>query len=50
MTSEEIKQADPLLLSVNGWLKEIAYQLALLNEKPQPKPADDPRKQPIYRR
>lgn len=33
MTSEEIKARDVLALSTNGWLKEVAYQVALLNEK-----------------
>lgn len=37
MTSDEIKETLPTDLSGNSWLKEIAYQLALLNEKkPQP--------------
>jgi hypothetical protein len=33
MTSEEIKLLQYAGLSTNGWLKEIALQLALLNEK-----------------
>jgi hypothetical protein len=33
MTSEEIKQTPPFDLSTNGWLREIALQLAQLNEK-----------------
>jgi len=33
MTSEEIKQKPATDLSTNGWLKEIAYQLALSNEE-----------------
>lgn len=38
MTSEEIKQKANTDLSTNGWLREIAIQLALLNEKnEQPK-------------
>jgi hypothetical protein len=33
MTSEQIKQTPATDLSTNGWLREIAMQLALLNEK-----------------
>ena len=33
MTSDEIKEIRVTDLSTNTWLKEIAYQLALLNEK-----------------
>lgn len=33
MKSEEIKLKHPLDLSHSQWLKEIALQLALLNEK-----------------
>lgn len=33
MTSEEIQKAMVIDFSTNSWLKEIAYQLALLNEK-----------------
>jgi hypothetical protein len=33
MTSEEIKDAKAMDLSANAWLREIAIQLALLNEK-----------------
>jgi hypothetical protein len=36
MTSEEIKVIQYASLSTNGWLKEIAMQLALLNEKKGP--------------
>ena len=32
MKSEEIKQLPPAELSTNAWLKEIALQLAQLNE------------------
>jgi hypothetical protein len=37
MNSEEIKQKAPTDLSTNSWLREIALQLALLNEKRTPK-------------
>jgi hypothetical protein len=33
MTSKELIATDQIALSMNGWLKEIAVQLALLNEK-----------------
>jgi len=33
MTAEEIKKTQPFDLSANTWLKEIALQLALMNEK-----------------
>jgi hypothetical protein len=33
MNSDEIKQKQAVDLSANGWLREIALQLALLNEK-----------------
>jgi len=33
MTSKEIKDALATDLSTNGWLREIAIQLARLNEK-----------------
>jgi hypothetical protein len=33
MTSDEIKEARAAEHSTNTWLKEVAYQLALLNEK-----------------
>ena len=33
MTIDEIKQKQAMDLSTNGWLREIAIQLALLNEK-----------------
>ena len=37
MTSEKIKETSHCDLSANQWLKEIALQLALLNEKkPEP--------------
>jgi len=32
MTLEELKQKHPVDLSTNGWLREIAIQLAQLNE------------------
>ena len=32
MTSDEIKESRPAEHSTNTWLKEVAYQLALLNE------------------
>ena len=41
MNAEEIKQQQPGLLSTNAWLKEIALQLAKLNE---PKKAGRPPK------
>lgn len=34
MTSDQIKEASHIDLSTTAWLKEIALQLALLNEKP----------------
>jgi hypothetical protein len=33
VTSREIKDGAATDLSTNSWLREIAYQLALLNEK-----------------
>ena len=36
MTSEQIKKTQHFDLSANQWLKEIAYQLALSNEKREP--------------
>jgi len=33
MTSDEIREARAAEHSTNTWLKEVAYQLALLNEK-----------------
>jgi len=36
MTSEEIKARVAMQLSERDWLREIAYQLALLNEKQAP--------------
>jgi hypothetical protein len=35
MTSEEIREKSAIDLSANGWLREIALQLALMNEKPK---------------
>jgi hypothetical protein len=40
MTSDQIKQKDTLELSLGAWLKEIAYQLALLNERPANPPPE----------
>jgi hypothetical protein len=34
MTSDEIKNTMAIDLSTNAWLREVALQLALLNEKP----------------
>lgn len=45
MTSDDIKNAHPMDRSTNDWLREVAYQLALLNEKPAatpPKPQQQP--------
>jgi len=39
MTAEEIKERPAEALTQSGWLREIAYQLARLNETPEPKPA-----------
>jgi hypothetical protein len=36
MTSEEIKKTPATDVSERAWLKEIALQLALLNEKKNP--------------
>lgn len=36
MTSEDLKNKPACDLSTNGWLREIAMQLALLNEKKGP--------------
>jgi hypothetical protein len=33
MTSDQIRDTLPTDLSGNSWLKEIAFQLALLNER-----------------
>jgi hypothetical protein len=33
MTLKELEQSSELQLGMNGWLREIAIQLALLNEK-----------------
>lgn len=41
MTSNEIRKSHPADMSTNGWLREVALQLALLNEKPV-----EPQKQP----
>ena len=38
MTSEKIKETSHYDLSETAWLKEIALQLALLNEKKSPEP------------
>jgi len=38
VTSEEIKRTMATDLSSNAWMKEIALQLALLNEKKPPEP------------
>jgi hypothetical protein len=44
MTSEEIKAKTPIDLSERAWMREIAMQLALLNEKkPEPKPNFPPK-------
>lgn len=32
MTAKEIAEKDPMQLGQSAWLKEIAYQLAKLNE------------------
>lgn len=40
MTSEEIKEKRAVSLSTDSWLREIAYQLALLNEKRKPENHD----------
>jgi hypothetical protein len=36
MTSEEIKNTKPGDMSTNSWLREIALQLAQINEKKGP--------------
>jgi hypothetical protein len=36
VTSDQIKQTPHYDLSVTHWLKEIAFQLAVSNEKPAP--------------
>jgi hypothetical protein len=38
MTSDEIKQKPATDLSQTAWMREIALQLALLNEKPIERP------------
>jgi len=38
MTPEQIKQTMAIDLSTTGWLKEIALQLALLNQKSPGRP------------
>lgn len=43
MTSDEIKQKEALDFSQAGWLREIAYQLALLNEKQAPEVKKTPK-------
>ncbi len=45
MTSEEIKSKSALDVSSSRWLQEIAYQLALLNEKKPAEPKIEHRKQ-----
>jgi hypothetical protein len=47
MTSEEIKAFPANDKSLSSWLKEVAYQLAVLNEKTPPakqQPAQQPRR------
>jgi hypothetical protein len=45
VTSEKIKETLPTDLSGNAWLKEIAYQLAVMNEKkPQEMNGNRPRR------
>lgn len=42
MTSEQIKYIQAADMSTNAWLREIAYQLALSNEKKGPgRPPND---------
>jgi len=36
MTPEEIKETDESCKTEKGWLKEIAYQLAVMNQPKQP--------------
>lgn len=36
MTSQEIQQTEENKRTVAGWLKEIAYQLAVANERGEP--------------
>ena len=52
MTSKEIAEIQPTDISERSWMREIALQLALLNEKkplepkpiiPQPKPNFQPK-------
>ena len=42
MTSDGIKDLHPSDMSTNSWLKEIAYQLALSNEKPAKQQPNQP--------
>lgn len=35
MNAVEIAERSPETLTLQGWLKEIAYQIALMNEKPK---------------
>jgi hypothetical protein len=44
MTSDEIRQKQPWEISDNQWFREIALQLALLNEKRAPEPHRHPQK------
>lgn len=37
MTAKEIEASKPSDMSTNAWLKEIALQLALLNEPAKPR-------------
>jgi hypothetical protein len=46
VTSDQIKARQAIELSERDWLQEVAYQLALLNEK-QAKPAPEPVKVPF---
>lgn len=38
MTPDEIKSMHPSDISTNSWLKEVALQLAIMNEKPATRP------------
>jgi len=49
MTSDEIKQTHPADFSANSWLREIALQLARLNERQSDMPKMPPPK-PTQRR
>lgn len=50
MTSDQIKAIGHADQSTNAWLKEIALQLALLNEKPAEKQPEPPKFQPKARK